>query len=551
MRAPARSLRWGLLLAGSLLHATCGGLDDVPGRSDHCVDSSDCAQGSTCFEGTCLAAGSYAVRVLPPKQATGAPTDFFPLMPGAGDWTLLLDSLATIAGTLELLDGGPFLPQLESVATRKEATTYSVQAVGRSRTIRELPFTSTYSTSASAGGSYELQVPPGLWQVTVSPSDPSIPSSQAELSVPPLGKVDPRLLVFSTGLIKLEGTVQYGVGASWPEKLDEVPLFRLQAFDKERGLRLSQLSAPVAGGGSFALGALRTGLRLVLRFTPSGMADGSPLSESNPIPYREISYSAEGAAEERIELGGYGEALAISGRVLHDGAPVKDATVQLEGLVTGGGTLSVTCATDENGLFSTWVRPSLVAMGSASSTSYAVTIIPPQGSRAARAKFSMPITSAGSIGELNCASKVVIKGHVLDHRGAPLEHLAIKLLADAQSPLPGTSSGESETSSTGAFSFLVEPGGYRLQVRPSLSAALPWASIKVRASTEPIEEEIRVGRPLQIAGRAELAVDGALYPVNGAAIEVYRVVSASTSPVLVYEALSDTAGGFSVYLPMD
>ncbi|MGI5865775.1 MAG: hypothetical protein ACOX6T_27465, partial [Myxococcales bacterium] len=122
------------------------------------------------------------------------------------------------------------------------------------------------------------------------------------------------------------------------------------------------------------------------------------------------------------------------------------------------------------------------------------------------------------------------------------------------------SSGDVKTNADGSFSVPVEPGFYRVLVKPGAERRLPWASRTIQAidpdASASAVEVIAVSEAREVYGTVNAPTgSGTLAGVANAKIVVYRppatssLLSPPPPPAVVYEALTDSRGQFKVLVP--
>jgi hypothetical protein len=108
------------------------------------------------------------------------------------------------------------------------------------------------------------------------------------------------------------------------------------------------------------------------------------------------------------------------------------------------------------------------------------------------------------------------------------------------------------TSSSGAYSLTVDPGGYLLRVRPAVGSALPWVvqPLTVTAGSTPSASQTTIAPvttvPAPLYAGLQL-FDGLGNPAAGAIVRIYQNPTAG-APYEIGEALTDATGHFDMYL---
>jgi hypothetical protein len=159
---------------------------------------------------------------------------------------------------------------------------------------------------------------------------------------------------------------------------------------------------------------------------------------------------------------------------------------------------------------------------------------------------------------VTCPPKVVLSGQILSSTASsttsagPLANVQVHYEGNALASDPGASRGDVVTDSSGRYRLLVEPGSYRVVVKPSADKRLPWAARRVSVTWD-TTLDITLSHPREVLGTVKVKnTDGTTTPVANAVVAIYRTQTSITPtppPLLVYEALSNSLGQFKLVLP--
>jgi hypothetical protein len=106
--------------------------------------------------------------------------------------------------------------------------------------------------------------------------------------------------------------------------------------------------------------------------------------------------------------------------------------------------------------------------------------------------------------------------------------------------------GRTVTTTAGAFSMPLDPGGYLLRVRPAEGSGLPWVVQPLNVTPTPTTTAPVTTVPAPIYAGLQL-FDFKGNPAAGALVQVFQN-PASGSPYQIGEALTDSTGHFDMYL---
>ncbi len=498
-----------------------------------CSSDSDCGPSQICFEDGCASALDFAARVTPLSVSGHVTQDFSYVGVGRGNSVdLSLLPPAIIEGALQIKQG--------QTTSSYAAGPFAVEMRGVSTIIPGLAFDHPFSQYVKSGPNYSLALPAGTWTITATADDLDLPPIRAQRSVTSGEVLDPSLLIPGDNLLPVEGALALGAatGGQWPIP---APSFRAQLFDFATRAAASQAKV-FAATDHFQLKALSGTNPLVLRVTPMGDAALS-------FPSKEFLSDSGGLFPDQFELGDFGTPVAVAGTVRDSaGNPVADAELELRGTVGGGGTFSSTARANSLGEYLVQLLPS------ASGASYSITAHPPQQSQFASATARATVTATSAVlPTVVCPPKYELRGKVLGASQQPLAGVLVQYEGNGAAADPGVSKGDVQTDGKGEFAVRVEPGSYRVAVKPGADLRLPWSArrISVKGNTD---LQISVSKAREVLGMVRVAnADGTSAAVAHAIVAIYRLQPGysdpSQPPLLIYEALSDSLGQFKLILP--
>ncbi len=535
------------LLASVLFAASGCGMEDTGthGEPAPCETDAECVElngpGYVCFEDGCGSEVDVAVVVSP--NSTGLVTQDFNTVDVSGSrMELALKEPALIEGTLRIDDNGTRADYLSK---------FTISAKGRSSNVPGVEFAPVKQVFDKGDGRFSLAVSPGVWELTATAENKAIPPAFTQKSAASGVSLDPELLLAGRG-----GSTEFrGEVVRTAEERDlgdPTAAFRFQVLDPLRNVALSQALEFTGSPLTYALTALRSPGALVLRVTPVGDA---------LLPSKDFR-SEDGKPESLglLELGDFGAPVEVTGKVFDpDGKPIANAVVHFEGKVRGGGSFTVDTKTldrERAGEFSLKALPNDEKGGT-----YRITVRPPPESPWASATIdaAVPYTEkAGApvqLQSITCPLKTQLKGSVNDLAGKPLADVVVQLEPNNASLNPGTSRIETLTDSAGKYEALVEPGAYRVVVKPGFARKLPWSSRRVMVSGPTAVV------PTIILSDARI-VDGTVFGPRSAGgralpnanVTVYRVAQGGERgdpavAIKLYDAVTDAQGRFQVILP--
>ncbi|MFN7135100.1 MAG: collagen binding domain-containing protein, partial [Myxococcales bacterium] len=306
---------------------------------------------------------------------------------------------------------------------------------------------------------------------------------------------------------------------------------------------------------TYSLFALRSPGAMVLRVTPVG--DGL-------LPSKDFR-SEDGKPESfgLLELGDYGEGVRVSGQVVDaENRPIVNAVVLFDGKVRGGGSYTADAKTLDGqapGRFEVTLLPT------ADGGKYKITVRPPPESRYASASFEAEVpmnVPAGAstpapvtLPTITCPLKTALRGSVNDLQGKPLGGIVVQIEPNTGALNPGTSRVETLTDDGGNYELSVEPGAYRVAVKPAFSRRLPWSSRRIVASGAQMQvPTILLSEARIVDGTVVWHDGGRAKLIPNANVTIYRVPEShqrhrGVQAIKLYEAVSDAQGRFQVVLP--
>lgn len=535
----------GLLLSGLLALGACGdGIYQTVKLA--CETDAECVDahgaGFVCFEDGCGSEVEVAVVVAP--NSTGLVTqDFNPVDVSGSRMDLRLNEPARIEGVLQIDDDGERTPY---------SAGFTISAVGRSSNVPGVEFAPIRQVFQGGDGRFSLAVSPGVWDLTATAENKEIPPAFTQKSAASGLTLDPELLLAGRGSsTEFRGEV---VRTAENRDLgDANAAFRFQLFDPLRNVALSQ-SLEFAGSPlTYALTALRSAGEIVLRVTPVGGA---------LLPAKDFQ-SEDGRPDSLglLELGDFGSPVEVSGKVLDQrGNPIVNALLHFEGKVRGGGTFTADTKTldkEQAGEFSLQLLPNDPELGR-----YRVTVQPPPESPFASTTIEIDVPARAEeaepapvlLGSIACPPKSEIAGIVTDSSGAPLDGVVVQIEPNTSATEPGTSRVETITAADGNYTALVEPGAYRVVVKPGFQRKLPWASRRVMVSGPTTVPTIALSEARIVDGAVTGPQSIGGRPIPYANVSVYRVPPArdrrsGATAIKLYDAITDAQGRFQVILP--
>lgn len=527
---------WTVALGLSLVG--CAGLFDKNKNTlPSCKSDSDCAANQVCFIDGCGDPGKdIAVEVTPSSRNGAYPQDFAVDDLKASE-TLQLYPPSLVQGVLQRdQDLGGAVPYTGTV---------SIVLSGESNVIPGLSrhFEASVSTT---DGTYSLPVGSGVYALSATPDDPSLPplfDPSREITPGQSETVD-LLLPKPSALATIAGSVVQVAGSPIGAAM------QVQAFDGN-GQPLSQ-RIPLDANGGFALSvALDTmGLSQVeLRVTP--------VDPQATLPSKSFTVAPQATLSSPLELGSFGTPFTVHGTLVSalNGNPLAGAAVHLEGTVVGGGTFhSQVVQTAADGSFS---LQTLQGGNNGRMTLFAV----PQ-----EATYGILVTTTGvlpqypQLGVFRAPTKVAVDGIVLTPDGAAAAGVSVTAVplevidpADPTHPLPSQGAAFT-TSQDGSFNLWLDPARYRLDFVPGQNLPRLSRFLDVLPSPDLVTlSPFTLSHGRSATGHVEiLSADGGTPEVAPLArVRFYRRVDNGTTPsaVLLDQVYADQNGDFTVLLP--
>lgn len=542
--------RWSRIFSGAaaLLWVGCGGNDKLAGR-DSCQRDDDCGGGEVCFVDGCGSADeNVAIEVTPNSSASRAPQDFLRAEIHRSE-DFVIEKASALVGSV--------LQRSTDAATQPTPYTGAVTLTlsGQSSFVPTITRTFSAKVTPGTGGAFRLAAGTGIYNLTATPADESIPLFVADGQQIQPGQDTPITVQLSApdSAIAITGNLFYTRNGKVDEKLPGQMV--LQAIDPISRRALSQRTSPKGGDASFTL------------YVDPSVGLGAPigirafsLQQEKLIPEKTfITTATPGPLAAPLQMGDFGEAVQVSG-TLKDrrGVAIAGATVFIEGRAVGGGTFRTQAAqTDTNGLFN---LKSLVGENTAALTFWAV---PPAKSTAGILQTPAVVSPSGLSAAPVCPDKVRVVGKVTFPEGSvPSARLmAEPLQAISGHPLP-RDGGEIVVFAGQPFSLPLDPGVYRLTLvpvdsLPRVVRILTVPAVDVSSTDMP---ELNLPDPYVLEKGRTLT--GSVYAyadpsaesptlLPGAQLRFFKVFTdgASTSASLIGEAVTDSRGVYNVVLP--
>ncbi len=412
-------------------------------------------------------------------------------------------------------------------------------------------------------GVFSLPVGTGSYTLTASPEDPSIPpetlddvvvtSSGASKAV---GFAFParEAVVTVQGRLLRKRTVEGDVA------ITEAPM-DLQAFDPNTGKPLSQ-RVEVSSGTAASRGDFTLSLSPLAKTLTRVSLVASPRRTGAMVPSKTFTFPFPFPAELVLELGDFGAPVPnVAGKVMGpDGAPVANAQVVLEGVVSGNGQFrSRVVATNAAGQFA------VDLLASQSDQPLYATVLPPSGSNAGAWFGSVRMSGAALTAPIEVPARVMVSGAVTGPNGEVAAGVSIRatfLSGFASKALP---IGDMETVSDGAgqFTLNLDPGEWRVEFVPQAGLGQQdWPRIARPLTVSALDDQGRLREQQSFAatfpqGRRVTGVvraksDRNSTPVANASVRLFRVPligGKATEAALVSTAIADEQGRYTVLLP--
>ncbi|MFY0567889.1 carboxypeptidase regulatory-like domain-containing protein [Archangium lansingense] len=405
------------------------------------------------------------------------------------------------------------------------------------------------STLVPDNGGYSLPVGVGRYNVTLLATDAELPPLSSTQEVQPGRSVTLNFtLPVSSELVRLSGKVL---------RQDARPVdveLEVQALDEE--LRpLSQRVMVKRETGEFTLAlppaaALRS--TVVLQVVPT--------SADALVPQKLFTVSPRLGLQESLSMGDYGEPVRFRSRVVNrDGLPVAQASVSLQGKVSGGGQFrSQKVLTDENGSFE------LLTLPNEAGNAMTLSIVPPPNSTAGLTlKYvQVPRTSLFVAPDMKCGERMKVRGTLQKPSGSQ-PAAGVKVVAEPIDELTDwpRSSVSFEASRTtdaqGRFELAMDPGRYRFDFIPTEDLPRVSRIVTVRpeegSSDGALElSSFTLSKGRSVTGRVSFnGTTSTLSAAPYASIRFFRVgdVEGKPSALLLSQTLTDQSGAYSTTVP--
>jgi hypothetical protein len=394
------------------------------------------------------------------------------------------------------------------------------------------------ATHANGAGVFAVNLPGGRWDLLIQPPLPLPPFRPAQVFTTG-GALPPMVLPSVGSLVRVQGAVSAG-GAD----LSGATLTAIDATGQS-------ISAPaqVASDNTYSLFLPPATTTYFLEVgppaTPSGTA-GPAVVETLPN-YDQIP----GATNVVLPLP---DVATLSGTVVDSsGAALASVPVYARSTDDEPWTLARSAITDSNGAFSLVLRGGTYTVEAAPPASPGSPAISPVQ------KVVVPLQAAADGGvaqgggiRLVCPSKLHRTGLVLTADGSPAGANYQVTATRLGDPLLTTRSATSTATATGGtFELTGDPGIYRLEITPPLSAGLPRRIVQVTLDpngpgTLPT---VQIDAPLTVVGTVHgTPAGGSDRPVAGAMVNFFGLDSSGSS-ILLGSALTDQNGSYTCVLP--
>lgn len=504
------------------------GCDGNQQSSSLCGDDRECGAREVCAFGLCLAPGDQRLTVvdveveaaslgLPMQNAFGVDLRTSPRVDVA------LAPGVTISGSVAV-----------------EGVGAGVDAVVVARPARFIPgrvLAPAAASSATAG--FELVAVEGArYAMTVNPADPNTPPAylfepeglEAEGGADRAQSLEPLLL--SPGEIEVSGRVVAGAGVA----AQGVPELEVALLDAN-GRRWSN-AARTGQDGSFVLRLARAREGLALEITPRDNG-GYP-----SVRIEALDVSADADLGE-ISLGVFSAPVRFAARVVDAvGAPALGARARFRAPI-GAGVLSRTAEAGADGMLELLLPPGL----------YEATLVGAPDAPAAGlvivSDIDVPAANTEVVFEL--VSRARWNGRVRDPEDGPLAGATLELARvgnlgepaaalDVDLPIVASvTAGED-----GSFAASVDPGTYRVIVRPPAGSKAPAFSELVEVPADRLARDVVLPPRALVAGT--IVFDGS--PVAGSYIRVFSsLVDERGAAILLGEGAAGPDGAFEIAVP--
>ena len=507
-----------------------------------CQSDAECAPGAVCFPDGCGDPGRNLAVEVTPNLASGHFEQDFAITELRSPFDLDLPGPSALEASLLRMVIPGF--QGESI-TVPYAGAVTFHLGGESDVIPGLLRRQALQC-ASMDGTFRLPVASGTYTLTLSAQDSALPPIiLTSVNVLP-GQVLPLdfSLPAARQLLRVDGRLLRSGGFAVQNTVMEI-----QALHPLTQQPLSQ-RVPVSSGQTGSTGDFTLYAAPEARALPSIVLMATPRDGTAAVPSRAFEISTTELLREPLELGDYGPALTARGRVVDSaGNPLARSVVYLEGLVSGGGTLTTEkVLAGADGVFQ------VKTLASRPDALLRLTVLPPPDASAALHRRSVSIQPGNAdLGDITCPDRIAVRGLLRAADGAsPV--VGARIVAEPLAPvdaLPLPNPGaEARTAEDGSYVLMLDPGAWRLDVFPA-DPQLPRASRFLTLH----DQEVRFLElpPLGLSnGRrvsGTLRAEGQATP--HAAVRFFRVVTVEGRPssVVLAETVADSAGNYEVVLP--
>ncbi|HEX5748888.1 MAG TPA: carboxypeptidase regulatory-like domain-containing protein [Archangium sp.] len=526
-----------LVLLTTALAAGCG--YSAPDPVLGCRSDSECDNDEVCFVDGCGDPGKNIVVEVVPNPRVGLHAQDFRVTELRSQQNIELYGPALLKGQV----------RVEGLSsTSAYSAPITLRMTGESLLIPGL-VRRHESTLVPTNGLYSLPVGAGRYDVTLSTNDAALPPLSSTRDVQPGDAVTLDFtLPVSSELVRLSGKVVRPDGK--PVDVD----LEVQAQDEQ--LRpLSQRVMVTRESGAFTLSLPPTAAE-----RPTVVLQVVPTSPQALVPQKQFTVNPRQGALE-LSMGDYGEPVRLRARVLdRNGQPVAQATVSLQGKVSGGGQFrSQKVLTDETGAFE------LLTLPNETGSSMTLSVVPPPGSSASFTLryVQVPRVSVLASADVVCGERVLVRGELMKPSGSqPAAGVAI--MAEPLEEVPGWSRSTASfqaprtTDEAGRFELPMDPGRYRLDFIPTedlprvsrIVTVPPPVSASVPPSLELSTFTLSKGR--SVNGQVTFTGSNATPSTAPyASIRFFRVVDVEgkSSALLLSQTLTDQTGAYSTTVP--
>jgi hypothetical protein len=351
------------------------------------------------------------------------------------------------------------------------------------------------------------------------------------------------VLAFSERPTRIAGRVLTTAEEGAPQAAVQV-----QAFDEAGGTHSLPAITDEDGQFCVALALPHEGHDALVTLRVSGLDRLSPTLEQLVMVT-----SGQSHHEIDVHVGSYGAPVEVTGQILDVlGDPVSGASVSFTGEVTTGGRFSAVASTNDEGIYTVALLAGVYrarAVPRPESHAGAVEIldfvVDPAKPDEADSPFDRPLPD-----------RPTLSGRVL---GPGADRMPVpEVEVRAELSVSATSDGGARnrlfttlTDEYGYFDLPLDPGEYRLHVRPPRISGLPWIVgplVAVDAATARDLGSLVLEAASTFEGKALGQTEGGMTrPLTGAKVEVHARRHDAT--FLLWEGRADDDGSFEVLLP--